>query len=88
MFKLTAGLLRWCWGEGGGVHLIWVGLFSYRVDVPYQSERGFCWRKIVLRKLGSLNPRYWEKQRKEEKLRTKAFLCLPHFILAAAELAE
>lgn len=95
VFKLIADLLGWCWGEGGGARLVWVGFFSYPVDVPYQSEHRFCWRKIVLRKLGSLNQekkfqdlRYWEKQRREEKLRTKTFLCLSHFVLAAAELAE
>lgn len=55
VFKLSAGLLRWCWGKGGGAHLVWVGFFTYHVDVPYKSEHRFCWNKIVLRKLGSLN---------------------------------
>lgn len=54
VFQLIAGLLRWCCGEGGGAHLVgWV--FTYHVDVPYKSEHRFCWRKIVLGKLGRLN---------------------------------
>lgn len=37
VFKLTAALLRWCWGEGAGAHFVWVGFFSYPVDVCLTS---------------------------------------------------